>query len=230
MWEPWEGGYEINRDPAHIEILLQDLKKMGYWVIFVSGRFRSGPTLLLEVLRDHLVFDYPRPWSPGLTTARVIYRDNSNIEYFFRVDILREDREEKYIFTSRPSAIFRLERRMYYRVPTPPGSRAQFRWKDQEVTGDIVNISAGGLALLRPSVKVPEREILTEGKLDLWVSSTRSFGTVEIPRAEVVRTMDSPDGPLLGIKFHIHEKTRQELMRYVIQREIEMRKAKRAEA
>jgi len=226
MWEPWEGGYEVNKDPAHIEVLLQDLKKMGYWVIFVSGRFRSGPTLLLHVLEDRLVFDYPRPWAPGLGTARVIYRDNTNIEHFFRVDILKEDTQNRYIFTTRPTAIFRLERRMYYRVPTPPGSKAQFRWEDKELTGEILNLSAGGLALLRPNLRVPEREILLEGKLDLLLSASRPFGQIEIPRAEVVRAHEAPDGLVLGVKFHINERKRQELMRYVIQREIEIRKAK----
>ena len=226
MWEPWEGGYEVNKDPAHIEVLLQDLKKMGYWVIFVSGRFRSGPTLLLHVLEDRLVFDYPRPWAPGLGTARVIYRDNTNIEHFFRVDILKEDTQNRYIFTTRPTAIFRLERRMYYRVPTPPGSKAQFKWKDKELTGEILNLSAGGLALLRPNLRVPEREILLEGKLDLLLSASRPFGQIEIPRAEVVRAQESPDGLLLGVKFHINERKRQELMQYIIRREIEIRKAK----
>ena len=230
MWEPWEGGYEVNRDPAHIEVLLQDLKKMGYWVIFISGRFRSGPTLLLHITEDHLIFDYPRPWAPGIPTARVIYRDNTNIEHFFRVEILKEDTENKYLFTTRPTAIFRLERRMYYRVPTPPGSRAQFKWREGEVQGEILNLSAGGLALIRPNLKVPEREILTEGQLDLLLSASRPFGKIEIPRAEVVRAQDSPDGHLLGIKFHINEKKRQELMRYVIQREIEIRKARSSES
>ncbi|QJA06196.1 PilZ domain-containing protein [Thermosulfurimonas marina] len=229
MWQPWEGGYEVNRDPAHIQILLREIQEAGYWVVFVSGGFRSGPTLLLHMDEERLVFDYPRPWVSGLATARVIYRDASNIEYFFRVRILGEDRNEKYIFTTRPTEIFRLERRMYYRVPTPPGSRAVFKWKEKEISGDIVNISAGGLALIRPSLKVPEREILTEGRLELMLSATRPFGVIEIPRAEVVRHQETPEGLLLGIKFHIPERKRQELMRYLIRREIELRKAKTQE-
>ncbi|RUM86900.1 MAG: hypothetical protein DSZ24_07500 [Thermodesulfatator sp.] len=229
MWEPWEGGYEVNRDPAHIEIILKEIQEAGYWVIMVSGRFRSGPTLLLHIEKKRLVFDYPRPWAPGLVSVRVIYRDASNIEHFFRVRVLGEDPVEKYIFTSRPTEIFRLERRMYYRVPTPPGSRATFKWKDKEVAGEILNLSAGGLALMRATLRVPEREILTEGKLHLLLSATKPYGTIEIPRAEVVRHQETPDGLLLGLKFHISERKRQELLRYVIRREIEIRKAKTQE-
>ncbi len=229
MWEPWEGGYEVNRNPAHIEALLQELKEAAYWVILVSGAFRSGPTLLLHITEEELIFDYPRPWLSGLTTARVIYRDASNIEHFFRVEILREDPNEKYIHTTKPKAIYRLERRMYYRVPVPSGSRASFKWKEEEISGEVVNVSAGGLALMRPNKKIPEREMLTEGRLELMVSATRRFPPIEIPQAEVVRYQETPDGLLMGLKFHINEKKREEIIRYVIQREIEMRKAKSRE-
>jgi len=229
MWEPWEGGYEVNRNPAHIEALLKEVKEAAYWVVFVSGAFRSGPTLLLHITAEELIFDYPRPWLSGLTSARVIYRDAGNIEHFFRVEILRESKEEKYLYTTKPKAIYRLERRMYYRIPTPPGSKASFKWKEKNIVGEIKDISAGGFALVKPNQPVAEREILTEGRLDLLLSATRKFGVIEIPKAEVVRVQKTPEGPLLGVKFHIDEKKREEIIRYVIQREIEMRKAKARE-
>jgi len=133
MWEPWEGGYEVNRDPEHIEVLLKEIKESAYWVIFMSGDFRSGPTLLIHLGKKALIFDYPQPWLSGLTSARVVYRDSGNIEHFFRVNILKESKEDNYIYTTRPKAIYRLERRMYYRISTPPGSKAFFKWKDKEV-------------------------------------------------------------------------------------------------
>ncbi len=226
MWEPWEGGYEINRDPAHIELILKEIKESAYWVIFVSGNFRSGPTVLLHILENELIFDYPRPWRPGLTSARVIYRDAGNIEHFFRVEILRESPEDKFIYTSKPKAIFRLERRMYYRVPVPPGSKATFKWNDQEIKGEVKDISVGGLALLKPSKKVPEGQIITDGVLELMLSSTKKYSPIDIPSAEVVRYQEIPGGLLMGLKFRINEKKREEIMRYIIQREIEMRKAR----
>ena len=226
MWEPWEGGYEVNRDPLYIEALLKEVKEAAYWVIFVSGNFRSGPTLLLHITDEQLIFDYPRPWLSGLVSARVVYRDAGNIEHFFRVEILKESKKDKYIYTTKPKAVYRLQRRMYYRVPTPPGSKALFKWGEKELLGEVKDISAGGLAMIKPNLKVPEREILTEGRLDLLLSSTRRFGPIEIPKAEVVRCEVSPKAVILGIKFHINDKKREEIIRYVIQREIEMRKAK----
>ncbi len=228
MWEPWESGYEVNRDPAYLEIILKELEEMGYWVVFVGSGFRSGPTVLLKVGKEELAFDLPRPWRKGLKTARVIYRDDRNIEYFFRVRILAEDLENKVIYTSKPEEIFRLERREYYRVSVPPGSKASFRYQDRLYQGEIKDISAGGTAVI-----ITEKDQFVPGKivedivLELKLTSVEDFGTIEIPKGEIRRLQDlSGNKTILGVKFIISDKIREEIIRYVIRREIEMKKSR----
>ncbi|NPB08886.1 MAG: hypothetical protein GXO17_00895 [Thermodesulfobacteria bacterium] len=227
-WESYEGGYERTRDKNLIRVLLEDLKENAFWVQFVAPNFRSGPTILLEVEKSRLLFDLPRPWDPLLEQARVVYRDKNHIMHSFRVRIIETDTEEKLVITSYPREIYRLERRAYYRISVPEGSKAIFKYRDQEYVADIIDISGSGMAILtKKGDTLNVGDEIQDITLNLMVSTGKPFGEpVRIARARIVREQPRNRGrKLYGIHFLIEkEKDREALIKYTLKRELEMRK------
>ncbi len=228
-WESFEGGYERTRDKNLIRVILDDVIEKAFWVQFVTSEFRSGPTILLSQEKKYLVFDLPRPWDPYLPQARVVYRDQEQILHFFRVKILETDLEDKVVLTSRPEELYRLERRSFYRIPVPEGSKASFRCGEKELSAEILNLSGSGMAILTSrgnSLNVGD--IIEDIKLHLMVSTGKPFACpVNITRGRIVREQRGNRGcKLYGIKFLLEkEKEREPIIKYTLKRELEMRKA-----
>ncbi len=228
-WQYFESGYERTTDKNLIRILLEDLRDKAYWLQFVASGFRSGPTILLEIEKNRLIFDLPRPWNANLSVARVIYRDSDKIQHSFKVKILETDPEKKVVITSYPREYFRLERRRFYRVSVPEGSTATFSFKDQEIIADVLDISGCGMAILAPKkVTLPVGEILRDIDLDLMVSVGKSYDQrIRIKKARIVRERaHNRARKFYGIEFLFEkEREREPILRYTIKREIELRKA-----
>ncbi|NPA49856.1 MAG: hypothetical protein GXO20_07725 [Thermodesulfobacteria bacterium] len=227
-WQYFESGYERTTDKNLIRILLEDLRDKAYWLQFVAAGFRSGPTILLEINRNQLVFDLPRPWNPNLSVARVLYRDSEKIQHSFKVKIFETDPEQKVVITSYPQEYFRLERRRFYRVSVPEGSKATFCYRDQEIKADVLDISGCGMAILTPrKVTLSVGDFLEDIDLDLMVSVGKAYDRkIKINKARIVREMPRRARKLYGIEFLFDkEKEREPLLRYTIKREIELRKA-----
>ena len=228
-WQYFESGYERTTDKSLIRILLEDLRDKAYWVQFVAVDFRSGPTILLEIEKNRLVFDLPRPWNPRLKVARAVYRDADKILYTFRTEILKTDTKKKLILTKFPKEYFRLERRRFYRVSTAEGSEAVFEYRKNKICADVVNISGGGAAVVLPKgVTLEVGDYLENLKLKLMVSVSKPFDQeITISKARVVREMPYGKGrKLYGLEFIIDkEREREPILRYTIKRELELRKA-----
>lgn len=231
-WEFYEGGYERTRDKNLIRVLLKDLKDNAFWVQFAAPEFRSGPTILLKIEKNRLIFDLPRPWNSLLSQARVVYRDKEHIMHSFRVKILKTDPEEKMVITSYPKEIFRLERRSFYRISVPEGSLAQFNYRKQEILADILNISGSGMAILtKKGNSLSVGDEIKDITLNLLVSTGKPFEQpIQIARAKIVREQPRNRGrKLYGIQFLFEkEKEREPIIKYTLKRELEMRKASRS--
>ena len=228
-WQFFESGYERTTDKNLIRLLLEDLRDKAYWLQFAASGFRSGPTILLEIKKNQLVFDLPRPWNANLSVARVLYRDSEKIQHSFKVKILETDPEKKIVVTSYPQEYFRLERRRFYRVSVPEGSEAVFQYNGREIRAEILNISACGMAILTPKkVSLSVGDILEDIELHLMLSLRKAYDQkIKIDKARIVREMPRNQArKLYGIEFLFEkEKEREPLLRYTIRREIELRKA-----
>ncbi|WP_022853930.1 flagellar brake protein [Thermodesulfatator atlanticus] len=228
-WTYFEQGYERTTDRRIIDILLDDLKENAYWVQIAAAGFRSGPTILVDKNKNRLFFDLPRPWREGLQVVRVTYQDKDKIYYTFRVKVLETDHKERLIITNFPQEYFRLERRRFYRVPTPDGSVAHFKFKGKEYQADIVNISASGMAIVLPrQTRLIVGEDIEDVVLKLNVSLNKPYDhELRIKKARIVREMPRGAGRYLyGIDFLIEkENEREPFLRYTIKREIELRKS-----
>jgi len=207
-WEPYEGGYERTRDRALIETLLTELKEQGFWVQFVAPDFRSGPTVLLDIYKDELIFDLPRPWNPYLEQARVVYRDRSQVVHSFRVVIIKTNTREKTILTTRPKAIYRLERRRFYRIKVPQSSKALFRCGEKQICAEVIDVSGCGMAiLLKRGETLPLGAEISDIRLELFLSASKAYEPIFIPKGRVARFQERLRGRhLYGIEFLINEK------------------------
>ncbi len=229
-WEACENNYQRTRHKELIEVLLKDIQENAIWVQFVAPDFRSGPTILLAIRPRELIFDLPRPWNAYLEQARVVYRDKSQILHFFRVRIIETDIEDKTVLTTKPKEIYRLQRRRFYRIGVPEPSKATFRFKDKEFTTNILNISASGMAILADKdQRLPVGETVEDIELYLYLAAGKPFDQIRLPKGRVAREQRRNRGKrLYGIEFLIdNEKDRQPLLKYVLKREIETRKASR---
>jgi c-di-GMP-binding flagellar brake protein YcgR len=209
---------------------LKDLRENAYWVQFAAPEFRSGPTILLKIEKNRLLFDLPRPWNPLLAQARVIYRDREHIMHSFRVKILKTDPEEKVVVTTYPKEIFRLERRSFYRISVPEGSEALFKHRKQELLADVLNISGSGMAILtKKGNSLIVGEEIEDITLNLMLSTGKPFEPIKIARARIVREQPRDRGrKLYGVQFLLErEKDREPIIKYTLKRELEMRKASR---
>ena len=228
-WQYFESGYERTTDKNLIRILLDDLRERAYWLQFVASGFRSGPTILLEIKKNRLIFDLPRPWNANLKSARVIYRDQEKIQHSFKVKILETDPEEKVVITSLPKEYFRLERRRFYRVSVPEGSEAIFKYNGQEIKAEVLNISGCGMAILTPKgTKLEVQDFLEDVELHLMVSTGKAHDQkIKIPKARIVREVPRNGArKLYGVEFLLEkEKEREPILRYTIKRELALRKA-----
>ncbi len=226
-WEPYEGGYERTRNRAFIETLLTEVKDQGLWVQFVAPDFRSGPTVLLEIYKDELIFDLPRPWNPYLEQARVIYRDRSQVVHFFRVIVLKTNSQDKTVRTTRPKAIYRLERRRFYRIKVPQASKALFRCEEKQICAEVIDVSGCGMAvLLKRGESLPLGAEVSDIRLELFLSASKAYEPIFIQKGRIARAQDLLGRKLYGIEFFINEKEREPLMRYVLKREIELCRTK----
>ncbi|OAG27800.1 flagellar brake protein [Thermodesulfatator autotrophicus] len=226
-WQYFDQGYERTTDKRIIEILLKDLKENAYWVQFATAGFRSGPTILVKVNKNRLFFDLPRPWRDDLKIARVIYQDGDKIHHSFKVRILGTDYEENLVITDIPKEYFRLERRRFYRVSTPDGSKAIFEYKGNEYTGDVVDISACGMAIILPRKDtIPVGDLIENLVLKLNLSANKPYDQeLRVAKARVAREMHRGPKKLYGIEFLFdNEREREPFLRYTIRREIELRK------
>ncbi len=220
-WYPADGGYEATSNPELIELLLQELREKSIWVQFVSPDFRSGPTVLLEIKKDMLLFDLPRPWDPHLERARVIYKDTSKIIHSFRVDIIKT--HHKFVYTSRPKKIYRLERRRFYRIKVPPSSKARFRWGKRQMCAEILDISGNGMAIcLKGEEVLPRGTEISDIHLDLYLSASKPYPPLFIKRGRIARRQKRNRREFYGVEFFLNEKERQPLMRYILKREMEL--------
>ncbi len=230
-WEPYEGGYERTRDRALIETLLKEIKDQGLWVQFVAPDFRSGPTVLLEIHKDELVFDLPRPWNPYLEQARVVYRDKTQVVHSFRVVIIKTRTQEKTVHTTRPKAVYRLERRRFYRIKVPQSSKALFRCGEKQICAEVIDVSGCGMAvLLKKGETLPLRAEVSDIHLELFLLASKAYDPIFIKKGRVARMQERFNRRMYGIEFLINEKEREPLMRYVLKREIELCRAKSSRA
>lgn len=156
----------IVRNPRQVQLLLQALIEQRATVTaHADGRENSFPTAILELDGDSLLLD-------GSPLAAV-NRDAANASYLlcfalvdkvtvrFRLPQLEriDDSGRTAFRVALPEEIYHLQRRDFYRLETPVGDSPYCTLpiddEDEPASWRVVDISAGGIALLFPPETTP---------------------------------------------------------------------------
>ena len=234
VWVHGEVQYTTNPDVILQEV--NDLKKKRTWVELRTPGYRSAPTIVMEAGPDEVEIDRPVDWRPYSGELIMSYRPDHGAWHFLRARVKRSS--DKAVFISLPHLLAVLERREYFRLSTPEGSRIYYalpkkRGKPLIYKGEVVDISLGGVGCrIVPAEGQPSPQPHTRIgpiKLELKANIQDPPEVLGISQGEIVRVRQpgrhTKDEYLVGIKFLIDEKERDTLVPYLRRRELEVLKA-----
>ncbi len=155
----------------------------------------------------HFFIDYPKGIGEVIGNkereARFEFKGRDHIIYFFRSKIRHGRRKELPI--PFPEEIFRIQRRRYFRLEAPVGTKMRFRFENLEAVAIVINISLKGALLFQKkrdiSFKLAPGDILKDLLMD--ISDGGRPYTIKIDDANVRWTDTDPErgGMLYGIEF-----------------------------
>ncbi len=177
----------------------------------ILGTGYEGLTMVTDI-RDidgipHFFIDYPKGIGEVIGNkerdARFEFKGKDHIIYFFKSEIRHGRRRDLPI--PFPEEIFRIQRRRYFRLEAPVGTKIRFRFKSLEAEAAVVNLSLKGALLFQKrkeiSFKLAPGDILKD--LLMNISDGESLYTIKIDDANVRWTDTDPErgGMLYGIEF-----------------------------
>jgi len=227
---PWE----IESDQYHridsaelIEKSLDVIKNDAVLLVLAApdGR-RYGNTILVGFDRQALHIDKPNNFDESVVDSFLIYfKDILGVWSYFQVRTVSEC--ESTLCSTYPEALYRLQRRQYYRVKVPQGTRTIFREEDQLRDGGVVkDLSAGGMLIctgkteeqFRPNTVINDITItLPFVAVPLEAGDNVQVVLPVIKQGRIVRTfMDGENNQIChGVAFDTDGESKKELTSYI---------------
>lgn len=156
----------IVRNPRQIQLLLQALIDQRATVTaHAEGHENGFPTAILELDEDTLLLDGSPLAAVNRTAANASYLlcfaqvDKVTVRFRLPQGERIEDQGRTAFRVSLPDEIYHLQRRDFYRLETPVGDSPHctlpITGEDEPRSWRVVDISAGGIALLFPADTTP---------------------------------------------------------------------------
>lgn len=224
-WQPEESGYDVTNSPEIISQTLTMLQQKRMFLILLHKGYQSGGTILIDHNGQQLQIDKPMDWPGSEKTIRVAFKDAAKLWNHFTVKVLGV--KDDILLTSRPTKLYRLQRRAHFRVSAPDNSTASFSHKnDRFYDLQLIDISAGGMQACS------KKRLPITGKGDqatniiLYLPPTPDIAetTLEILEGQVVRVLRSEElrAYSYGVIFKCSQFEEELLLKYVRQRELEI--------
>ena len=129
------------------------------------------------------------------------YADENGVLCHFMVEVIRTSRER--IWGKLPAVIYRVQRRMFFRLKAQPGTEVVFSLEPQkQVRGSVRDYSLGGVAFWSEQPLTLKTEDLLE---DLFLRIPEKGGFIEVPiYAAVIRRVEPrshPEKSLYALEF-----------------------------
>jgi len=139
--------------------------------------------------------------SYGKNEVLLEYNDENGVLCHFMVEVVRISGER--IWGKFPPVIYRVQRRMFFRLKAQPGTEVVFNLEPQkEVRGSVRDYSLGGVAFWSEEPLPLKTEDLVE---ELFLKIPEKGGFIEVPiYAAVVRRVETgnrPEKPLYALEF-----------------------------
>ncbi|MBU0674937.1 MAG: PilZ domain-containing protein [Proteobacteria bacterium] len=214
--------------PTSIDHTLTTMRDSHLFLNLTGDYYLSGQTILTDFDQKNLMFDKPLDWPEALTSSQVYFKDRLMIWSFFEVNIVCTTPDT--LYTTVPTRLYRLQRRQYFRISPPLGSKASFQLEDQSFNSLAVNdLSAGGMLVSTNSPETPLADSVVLDEIKITIPQPVRGKTSEtvlpiITQGKVVRSFQDPktNRRYFGICFQNSPEIRDEISRYVIQREQEL--------
>ena len=224
-WQPEESGYDVTKSVKIIDSILTVLQKKRSFIVVIHKGYQSAGTILVDHSQKHLRIDKPVDWPGTETVIRVVFKDAAKLWNHFTVKVLGV--KDDLLYTSRPSKLFRLQRRAHFRVATPRDSTVSFTYKGTTFANlELADISAGGIqALSKKKLPLPgNKDAISNINLYLPATVDIPETTLDIQTGTVVRANRDEETHCssYGITFEYIQNEEELLLRYVRQRELEL--------
>lgn len=227
-WQLDKNGFEKTYSPEFVSEAITRLLKDRILLSLASKDYQSSITMLTDFDQKQLVFDKPEDWPETQSIIRVIFKDAEKMWSHFDVNVLHATRDS--VITTKPKALFRLQRRDHYRMLTPRGSSASFVFEGKKYEGFYAHdISAGGMMLCtkkRPQLKLDD--IISELSITLPAveNSSDLFPgefVFHIPMAKVIHIYQNDQIHFLrfGLSFMINKQIEEDIVKHIRQLELE---------
>ncbi|MDH3359316.1 MAG: PilZ domain-containing protein [Desulfobulbaceae bacterium] len=224
-WHPEKSGYDVTTSPEMIAQTLATLKLKRMFLVLIHKRYQSTGTILVDYSKNYLQIDKPVDWPGTETVIRVVFKDAAKLWNHFTVKVLGV--KDDLLHTSRPSKLYRLQRRAHFRVETPRDSTASFSYQGTTYSDlELIDISAGGMQACSKKQLPLSGDNITVNNITLYVPPTTDIAetNLEILKGEVVRIHRNEEqhSSCYGITFEYSQNEEELLLKYVRQRELEM--------
>ncbi len=238
----WEYHRDYLKYTTCPDVIIEEAAKVrdGHiWIELLSKGYRSSPTLILEAGKGGLEIDRPENWKDDIGPMIIRYRPPKRPWHILKTRV--KTSTSNGIFTPVPDVIVVVEKREYFRVSCPLGSRIILmkRIKCGEktrlmpsVTGKIRDISLGGLAFYlddpRRMTPPPLRSIVGPFTVELMLTAEKPWNSLLFSEAEVIRIREAGRYDKrsfeVALKFRISSKEKERLYPYIQKRELELLK------
>ena len=163
----------------------------------------KGLSIVIGVDRDDrnsfFLIDYPGGSRDMLSKASgksvfFEFNDLDNIQYSFRSIVEKVAQDS--IWIRFPEGIDRKQRRKYFRIATPPGTRITFDISGRRYDLNVINLSEGGALINQRSSRHEEALFCKDGEFRN-ISLVRNEGDlrtrISIKKAKIVRIKKNPE-------------------------------------
>ncbi len=219
-----------------VEELNRILKKR-IWLELCYPGYKSNPALIISLSKKGVEVELPPGWDSSVDTALLKYRLPNEPWHSLKVHV--KEITGHSIFFELPELHVVSERRACFRIDVPPDSRARVmiqkklsskrkRVRSRCITGSIKDISAGGMCMypdMTSGLMLPEVHMVVGPViLDLKINHEKTWPTLEIQEAEVVRTsrtmLNDKNVMQMALKFRLTRKEEESLVAYIRHREL----------
>lgn len=184
-------------------VLLDQLKRERITLhLTVPGTGNEGLSILLGTKtlngKPCLILDFPAGAHYDILYAQgkkviIEFSDKNKVHYSLRSVIESVSPRDMHILL--PESMQRIQRRKFFRIPPPMGTRVVINDEDGKLEFNVVDISEGGVLVSHPSAFHDERKFFQNAQksLDIVYREEGNTKTIKVNRAEIKRIKKMPD-------------------------------------
>jgi c-di-GMP-binding flagellar brake protein YcgR len=135
---------QLKKDKTALKLTIPEIGYEGLTIILDLKNLKTSPILLIDFpggLQDKVMNTLGK-------TMLIEFNGPDKIPYSFRTVIQKVT--EDYLVVAAPKSIIRIQRRKFFRIPSPLGTKVIINEKDQSYEFNVINISEGGILVSHP--------------------------------------------------------------------------------